>query len=283
VPRFDVTCPYGYPGPLLAPAPASAGEDFLRRAIAAFVDGLRQRRIVSAFVRLHPLLPLPPSPLAEAGCVVQHGETVFIDLTRSNEELWQETQRHVRRDIARARRAGYVARIDETWEHFDEFVDVYHENMRRLGAHDFYFFSRDHFRQLRAALGDRLHLCVVEIDGQIACAGIATEVRGIVQTHLSGTRTAFLRHSPTKLRIDFLRRWAKERGNRLLHLGGGLGSRTDGLFAFKAGFSKDRAAFSTWRLITDVPAYRALTAQWEANHGLPADDPTGFFPPYRKP
>ncbi|MGH2559086.1 MAG: GNAT family N-acetyltransferase [Thermomicrobiales bacterium] len=228
-------------------------------------------------------MPLPLAPLTQAGCLVNHGETVFIDLTRSDEEHWRDTQRHLRRDINRSRREGHVARIDEGWDRFDEFVDIYQTTMQRLDATDFYFFSHDHFRRLREALGNRLHLCVVEIEGHVACAGIVTESRGIVECHLSGTRAEFLRHSPSKLRIDFLRRWAKERGNRLLHLGGGLGGRADGLFAFKSGFSKDRAAFATWRLITDDVVYQALTARWEADHGVPADEAGGFFPLYRKP
>ncbi|MGH2559892.1 MAG: GNAT family N-acetyltransferase, partial [Thermomicrobiales bacterium] len=85
VERFDATCPYGYPGPLLAAGQATKGEDFLRSAIHALVEGLRQRRVVSAFIRLHPLFPLPADPLARAGCLVQHGETVYVDLTRTEE------------------------------------------------------------------------------------------------------------------------------------------------------------------------------------------------------
>ena len=52
--------------------------------------------------------------------------------------------------------------------------------------------------------------------------------------------------------------WARARGNRWLHLGGGVGARADGVFAFKAGFSQLRWRFRTLRVIADETQYREL-------------------------
>ena len=60
----------------------------------------------------------------------------------------------------------------------------------------------------------------------------------------------------------------KARGNRVMHLGGGLGGAHDSLFDFKAGFSKDRQPFRTWRVVVDPVRYAELS---QARH--PADDP----------
>ena len=73
----------------------------------------------------------------------------------------------------------------------------------------------------------------------------------------------------------------KKRGNRVLHLGGGLGGAPDSLFAFKAGFSKARHPFRTWRVVVDEDRYRELTRA--AQPGLAAADVPGFFPAYRRP
>jgi hypothetical protein len=85
------------------------------------------------------------------------------------------------------------------------------------------------------------------------------------------------------LRIDFLRRWAKSRGNRVFHLGGGVGGSEDSLFRFKAGFSQQRHPFHTWRMVADETVYRRLVKRWESRHGAEADGLDGFFPAYRKP
>jgi hypothetical protein len=276
----DAISPYGYPSPLLSP-PAGA-EGFLARALARFVEGLRERRVVSCFVRLHPLLGLPLDLLGEWGCVVKHGETVWVDLALPPEEIWHQTKRAYRQHIDHGRREGQQAEMDPTWEAFDDFVDIYQENMRRVKADPSFLFSREYFLGLREALGARLHLWTVRVGGEVAAAALFTEVRGIVQYHLCGTRAAFVKVSPTKALVHHARLWARERGNRALHLGGGVGGRADSLFAFKAGFSHLRSPFHTWRVIVDPPGYRALTRQWECRSGLQADAPDGFFPAYRK-
>ena len=71
-----------------------------------------------------------------------------------------------------------------------------------------------------------------------------------MQYHLSGMSEAFARERPTKLMLDHVRQWARARGNRWLHLGGGVGSAQDNLFKFKAGFSKLRRTIDRYHVRT---------------------------------
>jgi hypothetical protein len=284
-PRRDAVSPYGYSTPLMhGPPDASTAERdaFLRAALCAFVDRLKVEGLVSTFYRLHPILTLNPEPLAELGHVVDGGETVTIDLRASAEEMWRQTRRDHRREINKAKRRGDLPMVDTSWECLGGFVRAYQATMDRVGAEAHYFFSEQDFLELRKALGDRLHLVVVKIAGRVAAAGLFTEVCGIVQYHLSGTMNEFLPEAPMKLLLHFARLWFKERGNSVLHLGGGLGARQDSLMDFKAGFSNGRARFRTWRLITDPHAYDALVREWEARNQQTAPGPGEFFPAYRK-
>jgi hypothetical protein len=279
---FDASCPRGYPGPLVALAPGRDAGDFVDRAIETFVGTLRQRSIVSAFVRLHPLLLPPMPPLLRAGPVIEHGLSTSIDLTLSRAELWHQTNHGHRSRISRAIRLGYVARIDESWGKFDALVDVYQQSMERVGAEPFWRLSHEYFRDLRESLRDRLFLCVVEIGDDVAAAALLTETDGIVEFHLSGTADAFVRASPTKLLVSFAASWAKDRGNRSLHLAGSLRP-GDSLRQFKAGFSPLHHPVCTWRVISDPTAYGELLKRWEAFHEATADPPDGYFPAFRKP
>jgi hypothetical protein len=271
---FDASSPYGYPGPV------GIGTDdpaFLRIAFVTGGEVLHGAGIVSAFVRLHPLLnPVPPQGI---GTVVRHGETVSIDLTLPTEELWAQTRLNHRRDITRAVRLGYVARMDEQWRHLEAFKRLYRATMARRSADPFYFFEDAYFDGLREALGESLHLCVVEKDGVIAAAGLFVEINGIVQYHLSGTGDAFRAVQPTKLMMHFVRGWAKDRANQVLHLGGGVGGDSDSLLQFKVGFSPLRHTFNTLRMVIDEAEYGRLVAARD-----PLFDPdarSGFFPLYR--
>lgn len=272
---LDATSPYGYPGPIVAGTddPAFAG-----RALAACWRLLRVEGVVSVFVRLHPLLS--PVPAGESGTLVWHGETVSIDLALPPREAWAQMRLNHRRDIGRARRLGFSARMDTGFEFLQDFERLYRATMERLAAGPAYLFGDDYFTGLRDALGESLHLCIVEGHGRVAAAGLFVETDGIVEYHLGAWDVAFRDVQPMKLMLDFVRSWGQERRDRVFHLGGGVGGSTDSLFLFKAGFSPARHAFGTLRVVIDRDRYRELA---RARGAGDPDDATGYFPMYRRP
>jgi hypothetical protein len=273
----DAASPYGYAGPVTNAEESDSA--FWTVAGNRLVEILTTHGLVSCFVRLHPLLPVNSAALASVGAVVQHGETVSIDLTLSEEAMWAHMRPNHRRDITRARRLGHTVVIDD-WDHVDDFIHMYHETMRRVGATDYYFFGRSYFDALRHAVGDSVHLAIVYANGARAGGGVFFERCGIVEYHLGATHTSQLSEQPTKLMFDEVRRWAKARGNHALHLGGGVGGEGNPLFHFKAGFSRDRHPFHTWRIVADSHAYCALVRSCAHRHPHRLG---GYFPAYRRP
>jgi RimJ/RimL family protein N-acetyltransferase len=270
----DAVSPYGYPGPLVM---GDEDPEFLRRAVAEGVRALRRDGVVSLFARLHPILnAAPPDKVGTAVC---HGETVSIDLSLPAATIWSQTRENHRRNIVRATALGYVARMDTDWARFEDFKRLYQVTMDRHHAPHLYRFNDTYFNALRDTLGDLIHLAVVEKDGEIVAATLFAETKGIVEYHLSGNDGSGANVQPTKLLIDFARRWAQSRGNRYLHLGGGVGGRADSLLAFKLGFSPLVRPFWTLRIVIDEPRYRQLVA--ERDPSLDADVRDGFFPLYR--
>jgi hypothetical protein len=270
----DATSPYGYPGPIFA---GPRDDRFATDAISEAAKVLAEQGVVSLFVRFHPLLN--PEPRSEFGTIVSHGETVVIDLSQDDAEMWRETRRNHRREIRNAQLAGHRVYEDVDLRHFARFTDLYQQSMLRVDAAPFYFFDDAYFDALRSTLGSRLHLIVVELDGVIATASIEVETDGIVQDYLTGTDERLNRHAPGKLLIHFVRSWARQRGNRWLHLGGGLGAVNDSLLAFKAGFSRRRLPFHTLRAVLDEDRYRELVRTF--NPVCDPDAVDGFFPAYR--
>lgn len=254
---FDVVSPYGYPGILLSEAAAST-PGFPDAAMAEFKRVLSVKGVCSAFLRLHPILNHNINELFNPNPFTFNGETISIDLTLPESEIWSHTRKDHRNKINKCKRAGMTARMVPFKDYIQEFIEVYQETMDRVGASGFYYFNYDYFVGLLEILGEQLHLCIVELDNQIISAGIYTECCGIVQAVLGGTKTQFFKQSPSVLETHFVRLWAKERGNEFLHLGGGVGGAKDSLYNFKAGFSKQRYNFLTLRLITDEEKYRYL-------------------------
>ncbi|MCA9230923.1 MAG: GNAT family N-acetyltransferase [Planctomycetales bacterium] len=276
---FDAASPYGYPSPLVKTKDTS----FVSRAIEQMMSSLRQAGVVSVFVRFHPLLDSDVKSFEKVGRLVKHGETVYYDLTRSEDELWREVRRSARCQIKQLTKLGYTAEEDQQWQYLDDFIEAYWENMQRAKATEAYFFPAEYFYELKDSLRGSVHLIIVRAgDGRIAGGGVQTEVGGIVQAHLAGIKSEFAEHQPLKIMIDGVHRWAAERGNRYYHLGGGLGGKQDSLFVFKSGFAKGRADFFTWRAVVDDEVYHSLVSKWAERSGFEPDGLKGYFPAYRR-
>ncbi|WIM94225.1 GNAT family N-acetyltransferase [Actinoplanes oblitus] len=271
----DALSPYGYPGPVSDAAPSDTL--FWRAACAALIETLRQAGIISVFVRMHPLLNAPSPVLGEAGALVRHGETVSMDLTIGVEEMWSQTRSDHRNHINRAKRAGTRVVFDD-WGRLAEWVEVYHDNMRRVGAADYYFFTYEHLAALHDAVGDRMHLAVALEGDEVVGGNTFFEYDGIATGYVSSTRRARGRYAD-ELLYDSVRRWCKERGARVFHLGGGKGGANDSLFSYKAGFSPRRHPFHTWRVVADPAAYESLVL--DRRPGADPADLSSTFPSYR--
>jgi hypothetical protein len=278
---FDIISPYGYPGILLSEA-ARNNSEFSQMAFKEFQQALKSQNICSAFLRLHPILGenfleiFPPDTFQE------NGETVSIDLTLDEGKIWAHTRKGHQSTINKCIRLGLTAKTVNFEDYLDEFIAIYQETMDRVKAKDHYYFSREYFTDL-LKLKEQIYLGIVESEGAIVCASLFFESCGIVQAHLGGTKTDFLKQSPFNLLLHHMRLWAKERGNEFLHIGGGVGGDKDPLFTFKSGFSRQRHQFLTLRSIVDRDIYFQLVdLRAKQLNSEPQDlQMSSFFPAYR--
>ena len=280
---YDVVSPYGYPGLLLSDA-ARRSPEFAREAIHRLSGTLREMGACSAFFRMHPLLSDGLSELFPEGFFTAGGETVAMDLSRDEGELWKGVREGHQWTIKKCRKLGFTPRMVPLRAHLERVMEIYRETMDRVQAKRSYYFGRAYFERL-GEMPERVHCGVVESDGQAAAACIFFECGGIVQAHLGGTRSEFLDKSPFHLLLYFAAMWAKSRGNRYFHIGGGVGASNDRLLQFKRGFSPLLFPFSTLRLVTDEAKYRSLTARRaRAAEGSVEQVTCGdYFPAYRAP
>jgi Acetyltransferase (GNAT) domain len=280
---FDIVSPYGYTGVLLSDE-AEASPEFVNSAMNELKQTLKVRGICSAFLRLHPIINSNFEEICETNNLTISGKTISIDLTLSELEIWSDTKADRRNKINKCKRHGLTARMVPFNEYIREFVDIYEETMARVDARKLYLeFGYDYCKQFQQLLGDYLYLCIVEFEDKVASTGLYSEYGGIIQALFGGTRDEFFKLSPSSLETDYVRFWAKERGNKLLHLGGGLGGTKNSLYDFKSSFSKLHHNLITMRLIIDEEKYNYLVNTRANNLNI---SPTklldsNFFPAYR--
>ena len=280
---YDVVSPYGYPGLLLSDA-ARMSPGFARQAMHRLSESLREMGVCSAFFRMHPLLSHGLSELFPEGVLTPAGETVAMDLTLDEGKSWKGIREGHQWTIKKCQKRGFVARPVSLRDSLAGVMEIYWDTMDRVQAKESYYFGREYFARL-AEMPEQVHCWVVESEGRPAAACIFFECGGIVQAHLGGTKSEFLSQSPFHLLLYSAAGWARSRGNRYLHLGGGVGASNDRLLQFKLGFSQLRFPFSTLRLITDEGKYRELTARRARAADVPVEEFSrlDFFPAYRAP
>jgi hypothetical protein len=283
----DITSAYGYSGPLAGGE--GVDEEFLRTAWRQVRAVWQEHGVVSAFTRFHPLLDnrllaqvFAPADGDGPDGVLDVGETVSIDCTEPDDVAMSGYARPLRKRLENAALLGYKTQEDVDWNDLEEFIRVYSESMDRNAAQEFYRFTADDFSFLHRALPGRVHLLLTRAGDEVVAGGIFTESSGIVQSHLMGTATAHLPTSPGKALLDGGRRWARDRGYDVLHLGGGRGGRHDSLFRFKREFSRRRHVFAVGRWIIDPAAYAELRRRHDPQEQQDAG-PGGYFPAYRAP
>ena len=279
----DVISPYGYPGFLLSDA-ARESSEFVREAVQRLAQTLREQGVCSAFFRMNPLLSDGFTSLFPEDFFSPASDTVAMDLTLDETQIWEGTRHGHQWVINKCRKLDFAPRMVPFREHIETFMAVYQETMDRVKARDSYYFGRDYFEKL-AGMPEQVHCCFVESAGEVAAACLVFECGGIVQAHLGGTRTKFMKLSPFHLALYHLALWAKSRGNRFFHLGGGVGGSGDRLLEFKRGFSERIFQFYTARLITDGEKYNALTSLRAQSRNVAVEEllKADYFPAYRAP
>lgn len=278
---YDIISPYGYPGILISES-ATNTPGFPDLALQKFRETLQARGVCSAFLRLHPILGEKFADTFKSNPFQANGKTVSIDLTLDEGKIWAKTRKGHQSTINRCTRLGLTSKTVPFAEYIDEFIAIYEETMDRVQAKDIYYFSRDYFEGL-LKLEDKIHLGIVESEGQMVCGSLFFESCGIVQAHLGGTKTDFLKQSPFNLLLHHMRLWAKARGNQYLHIGGGVGGKKDNLYTFKSGFSKQRHEFFTLRSVVDTNMYNDLLKfrAKKIDKSIEELKDSQFFPAYR--
>src|ERR1035438_4024044 len=92
----DLASPYGYAAPLFT---HPTDRDGVTRFLREFYAAADELGACSVLLRLHPLLEARMGWINPLTACVRHGQTVRIDLTRSEERLWRETRENHRRGI----------------------------------------------------------------------------------------------------------------------------------------------------------------------------------------
>lgn len=275
----DAISVYGYAGILTLNIDDTFDKQQFHKELNAY---FKKNNIVSVFSRLHPYLDHQESLIEGMGEITTLGKVVYIDLNDTLENQRKMFNKRMKTYLNKARRLCTV--IESTsQDHIDAFIELYHENMKKVDADDSYFFDYNYFERLLSSEGfiTKLMLCVHNETNAVIAGALFIEKGKIVQYHLSGLDYEYFDLNAVKLIIDEMRIQATQNGFEFMNLGGGRGSREDSLFHFKSSFSKHFKEFKIWKYIVDPKVYTALSEAHLGSATPDVVDDIAFFPAYR--
>jgi GNAT acetyltransferase-like protein len=278
----DIISPYGYSGPLMNVMENNEQEkgrlwsEFLDTVHAYCID----QKIVSEFARLHPFLQNHhylklSNGLERRGCVVT------VDLSASDEELWQGFTKANRKKIRRAQENGLRVEEANTPADVHLFAQLYHHNMQRLHARDWYLFPEAWLRELHARFSEHLTLFFVYEGDRVVAGASVFHMNGLVNNFLSATAEDCGHLAANNLLFYEIILWVKHRGYRWYNMGGGYRI-NDGVMQFKLNFSQHTKDFHTYQKVHLAEAYEALVQEWrQAVSSTIEVEESKYFPLYR--
>ncbi len=272
----DLTCVYGFSGPFSNKKIDEIDEELMENFKSAFNNFLVKEKYVSVFVRLHPFYK-QQKLLEKFGGVHENGKTVVLDLSLPIDEQRKKYRQSTMDAIKHAWKKGFRIEDETNTAGIKTFVEIYTENMKRVGASNYYLFNEKYFSEILNTSEYDARLLTVYYNDTAIASTIIVFTNGIIQAHLVGTRAEYLHHSPTKFLADSITQIGREKGMKYYNLGGGLGFKNDKLFDWKCAFSDFHLDFKTWRYVANPEIYQKLLQ----DKGIEENAEVDFFPLYR--
>jgi hypothetical protein len=270
---YDISTPYGYGGPLTNVLDTQERLSLFREFELAFHEYCKENKIVTEFVRFHPILNNEQDYQAVDPSFVRN--TIYINL--DEEDLQKQYSKDNRNRIRRAHKEGLTVAHADIHD-LSHLLELYYSTMDKKQAQNYYYFSEQFFANTVQFLGTNVELVEVKCDDLVIASAMFMHKGEFVHYHLMGSDKRFLPAAPINLLIHYAALRAKERGYRYLHLGGGY-TGNDNLFRFKRSFNEQQMAdFYIGKKVHCTSLYEAITQRIEMPTA--AQD---YFPVYRHP
>jgi hypothetical protein len=271
---YDITTPYGYGGPITNTKDESIKKQLYRQFEDSFSSFCFQKNIISEFVRFHPLIRNDLDYKDIEATLNRH--TIYVDLSLELEEIWANYDKKNRNRLRKAKANEYFTMVHRSLSELENFLDLYYKTMDKKNAYDYYYFQRDFFENNVELLRDHLELIEVMMEDKVVMSCFFMHYGDFIHYHLLGSDEEYLKYSPNNSLIHYVVEWAKFKGKKVLHLGGGYAGDNDTLYRFKKRFNKyGDLPFFIGKRIRNGEIYQELVSS------LPVTE--SYFPLYRHP
>lgn len=256
----DIQSGYGYGGIISN----SSSKIFISSFFELFDEWCREKYVVAEFIRFHPLLN--NHLLCQDNTnIILNRKTVYLNLNSGFDNIWMQYDSKCRNIIRKAEKAGYKVESSElNHNNLTKFYDLYQDTMQRVGAKEYYLFSKPYFIKMAELLKGKISLYCVYNGKELAAASLFLYSQSIVNYHLSARDLKYKKYSLISLILHEAIKKSTLNGYTLFHFGGGNSlNKNDSLYRFKKSFSKLSADFYIGTKIHNKQKFDFFNSKWE--------------------
>ena len=250
---FDFSTPYGYGGWLIE------GDGSLTNLFDEYKSWCKSNGIISDVIRFHPILG-NQKKVKSFYDVMDLGKTISIDLS-DKDAIWSNFSSKNRNVIRKAIKNGILIKHDLNEVTIKEFKNIYNQTMDRDNAENYYYFDDNFYNSIKNDLSNNADIFYALYEDKVIASSIILKSNKRLSYHLSGSLKEYGSLAATNLLLYEVSKWGSDNGYKTFHLGGGVGSKEDSLYAFKKAFSKNEGCqYSIGKMIFNKQDYDKLVS-----------------------
>lgn len=265
----DIVSSWYYGGPVASNREMSIIDRFGK----IFAEHCKEQQILAEFIRFDPNIKnhetfdqLDPE---------FDRETVWVDLNKSVDGLWDEFEKRNRNAIRQAQDTDITVELTVNKSDYQQFYHIYKNAMEAKGASKQYQFPESFFIEL---LSDRSHfsLLVARYEGIVIGGSLLCHDDTIAHDYLRASNPEYWDMRVNNLLCYEAMMHMRDTGRQVFDFQGGR----PGVFKFKKSFAPTRGEFHVLGNVHQPKKYRRLVKS-AADTGINTD--SGYFPAYRGP
>ncbi|CUU79800.1 Methionyl-tRNA formyltransferase [Campylobacter hyointestinalis subsp. hyointestinalis] len=245
-PYFDMSSPYGFAGYV-----CNTGDiEFLTQAINIQKEEALKQNIIAEFIRFHPDCLWINEFKNLLNFFLKANENIAVFCDPSRYEFYSS---RLKSKINKAKREIAVKQSLD----IDKFITLYYETMKRNGASDFYFFSKDYFERLLNL--NNAVMFEASVKAETISMAIFLYDKSNLYYHLGANSTEFMKQNNNAIYAIFEHcfNWGANHKIQTCYLGGGI-KIGDSLFDFKKQFASKIVPFYVGGIIYNKNVFDTL-------------------------
>lgn len=273
----DIITPWYYGGPIFKGKINNAILGLFKEALMKYC---KDNSIVTLFSRFNPFLGNHRNTIGDLN-IRRINSIIWIDLTPKVNHIWSHSiSKECRRKLRVSQKRDIEVKINRNKKDLRIFHDLYTKSMERKEASRFYFFSYEFLEKLYENLADNLIITLTEFENEVVYSSIYLFKYNIMYGLLGARNYNFPSVNSSSPEIWETVKWAKDKGIRIMDLGGGM-ENSPGLFQYKKSFSNNILPLYGQNSIMDFDLYKKICITKGHDRQNLSYENSKYFPEYR--